>query len=211
LAGQGSLTGGRIGMRGGEMVVQPGHLQHQVEKCRAVVEMQLNARLGDAAVEQKLSPMLIFRICDRAALATVNSTYDGGVMTGQIPLVDYLVLDDGDPHLVAQECTNCNARFFDRRNACASCFASEFSSVAVATEGTLRAFTIVTFAAPGIPTPFVASVVDCDGTQVRANLVNVEPDPEHVRDGMKVRLATYSIGTDSAGTEAIGFGFEPAT
>ena len=82
-------------------------------------------------------------------------------MTGQIPLVDYLVLDDGDPHLVAQECTNCSARFFDRRNACASCFASEFSPVAVATEGTLRAFTIVTFAAPGIPTPFIASVVDC--------------------------------------------------
>jgi len=132
-------------------------------------------------------------------------------MTGQIPLVDYLVLDDGDPHLVAQECTNCGARFFDRRNACASCFASEFTTVAVPTEGTVRAFTIVTFAAPGIPTPFVASVVDCDGTQVRTNLVNVEPDPEHVRDGMKVRLATYSIGSDSAGTEAIGFGFEPAT
>jgi hypothetical protein len=27
---------------------------------------------------------------------------------------------------------------------------------------------------------------------------------------MKVRLATYPMGTDSAGTEAIGFGFEPA-
>ena len=26
---------------------------------------------------------------------------------------------------------------------------------------------------------------------------------------MKVRLATYSVGTDSNGTEAIGFGFEP--
>ena len=90
-------------------------------------------------------------------------------------------------------------------------FRDRIHTVAVATEGTLRAFTIVTFAAPGIPTPFVASVVDCDGTQVRANLVNVEPDPEHVRDGMKVRLATYPIGTDSAGTEAIGFGFEPAT
>jgi uncharacterized OB-fold protein len=53
-------------------------------------------------------------------------------------------------------------------------------------------------------------VVDCDGTQVRANLINVEPDPEQIRDGMKVRLATYPIGTDSAGIEAIGFGFEPA-
>ena len=29
--------------------------------------------------------------------------------------------------------------------------------------------------------------------------------------GMKVRLATYSIGTDAEGTEAIGFGFEPLT
>lgn len=53
-------------------------------------------------------------------------------------------------------------------------------------------------------------MVDCVGTQVRANLVNVEPDPEHVRDGMKVRLTTYPIGTASEGTEAIGFGFEPA-
>jgi uncharacterized protein len=132
-------------------------------------------------------------------------------MAEQIPLVDYLVLDDGDPHLIAQECKACGARFFDRRNACAGCFATEFTTVPVATEGTVRAFTIVTFAAPGIPTPFVASVVDCDGTQVRANLINVEPDPEHVRDGMKVRLATYPMATDSAGTEAIGFGFEPAT
>ena len=132
-------------------------------------------------------------------------------MAGQIPLVDYLVLDDGEPHLIARECSNCSARFFDRRNACASCFATEFTTAPVATEGTVRAFTIVTFAAPGIPTPFVAAVVDCDGTQVRANLINVEPDPEHVFDGMKVRLATESIGTDSEGTEAVGFGFEPVS
>jgi uncharacterized OB-fold protein len=132
-------------------------------------------------------------------------------MAGRIPLVDYLVLDDDQPHLVAQECTNCSARYFDRRNACASCFAAEFTAVPIATEGTVRAFTIVAFAAPGVPTPFVAAVVDCDGTQVRANLINVEPDAEHVRDGMPVRLATQSIGVDSEGTEAIGFGFEPMT
>ncbi|MGH3556167.1 MAG: Zn-ribbon domain-containing OB-fold protein [Mycobacterium sp.] len=131
-------------------------------------------------------------------------------MTGQVPLVDYLVLNDSEPHLVAQQCANCGARFFDRRNACAGCFTTEFTTAQVATEGTVRAFTIVTFAAPGIPVPFVASVVDCDGTQVRANLINVEPDPEHVYDGMTVRLATYPIGTDSKGIAAIGFGFEPA-
>ncbi len=126
----------------------------------------------------------------------------------QIPLVDYLVLGD-DPHLLAKQCASCGARFFDRRNACASCGGTEFSQVRVPSEGEVRAFTIVAHAAPGIPVPFVASIVDCDGTSVRGNLVNVDPDPDHVHLGMKVRLTTMPIGTDSAGTEAIGFGFEP--
>jgi uncharacterized OB-fold protein len=130
------------------------------------------------------------------------------MMAQQIPLVDYLELGD-DPHLVANECTSCGARFFDRRNACASCEATEFKKVAIPTNGEVRAFTIVTFAAPGIPVPYVAAVVDCDGTSVKGNLINVTPDPEHVTLGMKVRLATESIGTDDNGTEAIGFGFEP--
>jgi uncharacterized protein len=129
-------------------------------------------------------------------------------MSGTIPLVDYLVLDP-EPHLVANECTNCKARFFDRRNACASCGHTDFAKASVPTNGEVRAFTIVSFAAPGIPVPFVAGVVDCEGTSVRANLINVEPDADHVALGMKVRLATYPMGTDDEGTEAIAFGFEP--
>jgi uncharacterized protein len=129
-------------------------------------------------------------------------------MAKQIPLVDYLVLGDS-PHLVAHECTSCGARFFDRRNACAACFATEFKDVDVPSEGELKAFTIVSFAAPGVPVPFVAGVIDCGGTSVRANVINTDPDPEHVKLGMKVRLATQVIGTDDEGTEAVGFGFEP--
>ena len=129
-------------------------------------------------------------------------------MAKQIPLVDYLVLGD-DPHLVAHECTSCGARFFDRRNACASCFADDFRTVDVPTEGELQAYTIVAFAAPGVPVPFVAGVIDCAGTSVRGNVINTEPDPEHVKLGMKVKLATFVVGTDDEGTEAIGFGFEP--
>ena len=129
-------------------------------------------------------------------------------MSEPIPLVDYLVLGD-DPHLVAHECTSCGARYFDRRNACAACFGTEFAAAEVATEGELRAFTIVAFAAPGVPVPFVAGVVDCDGTSVRGNIVNVEPDPEHVSLGMKVRLTTVPAGEDAAGTQAVNYGFEP--
>ena len=128
----------------------------------------------------------------------------------RVPLVDYLVLDDGDPYLVAHECTSCGARFFDRRNACASCFSTEFQIVKIPREGVLTTFTIVAFAAPGVEVPFVAGVIDCGGTSVRGNLRNVPADDDHVRTGMNVRLTTYSLGTDDDGVEAIGFGFAPA-
>lgn len=127
----------------------------------------------------------------------------------QISLVDYLVLDD-KPHLVANECTACKARYFDRRSGCAKCSGREFRKVPIADTGELRTFTIVSFAAEGVPVPFVAGVVDCDGTSVRGNIVNVSPDPEHVKTGMKVRLTTVPIGVDSSGVEAVGYGFEPA-
>jgi len=127
----------------------------------------------------------------------------------RIPFVDYLVLDDGDPHLVAHECTSCGARYFDRRNACAGCFGTEFRTAPIATAGEVRSFTIVTFAAPGVEVPFVAAVVDCDGTSVRGNIVNCPPDPDHVSLGMQVRLVTVSMGTDDQGVEAVNYGFEP--
>ena len=60
------------------------------------------------------------------------------------------------------------------------------------------------------PKPYVSAIVDCDGTAVRCTLMGVEPDPEDVKLGMKVKLITYSMGTDTEGTEAIGFGFAPA-
>jgi hypothetical protein len=39
--------------------------------------------------------------------------------------------------------------------------------------------------------------------------VNVEPNPDKVTMGMKLRLTTFPIGVDEAGVEAIGFGYEP--
>lgn len=130
-------------------------------------------------------------------------------MVTQIPHVEYLQLGDR-PHLVANECTSCKARFFDRRNACANCFGTSFTKVPIDTDGVLKAFTIVAFAAPGVPVPFVAGIIDCGGTSVRGNVINVDPTPDAVKLGMKVRLTTYSLGVDDEGTEAIGFGFEPA-
>ena len=55
----------------------------------------------------------------------------------------------------------------------------------------------------------MAALVDCDGTSVRANLINVEPDPEHVTLGMQVRLATEVIGADDKGPRPSGSASSP--
>jgi len=124
--------------------------------------------------------------------------------TTKIPFVDYLILDD-PPYLQAQECQSCGARYFDRRNACASCFADKFQPVAVESEGVVTSFSIVQMG----PIPYVSAIVDCGGTSVKCTIMNVEPTPDHVTLGMRVKLMTYSMGKDSEGTEAIAFGFEP--
>jgi uncharacterized protein len=125
-------------------------------------------------------------------------------------MVDYLSLD-GEPHLVANECKDCGALYFDRRNACASCGMRSFSTRDLATSGVVRSFSIIHQAAPGVDVPYVSSVVDLDGGgAVKAKVINVEADPDTVKLGMKVRLTTFPAGTDDDGTEAIAFGFEPA-
>ncbi len=128
---------------------------------------------------------------------------------GQVPLVDYLRLG-ARPHLRAHECTNCGARFFDRRNACAKCGKTQFKNARIRNSATVRAFTIVHRAAPGIPAPFVSAIVTTeDGTTVRSNIVNCEPSPDAVKLGMKVKFTTYAIGTDDEGREAVAFGYQP--
>ncbi|MGA2520480.1 MAG: OB-fold domain-containing protein [Acidimicrobiales bacterium] len=133
----------------------------------------------------------------------------------RIPVVDYLVLEGTDehpgPHLVAQACTACGALFFDRRNACARCGKTAFERRALATEGVLRSFTIVKRAAPGVPVPYVSSVVELDGGGVvKGNIVDAGADPEKFELGMHVRLTTFVCGADDEGTEAVAFGFNPA-
>ena len=131
-------------------------------------------------------------------------------MGKQIPIVDYLVLDDGDPHLVANESVDSGALYFDRRNADAKSGTTEFKQRTLERTGTLRSFSIIHRAAKGVPVPYVSAIVDLDGGgTVKGNVVNTEPDPDHVTLGMRVRLTTYPTGTDDDGTECIAFGFEP--
>ncbi len=131
-------------------------------------------------------------------------------MARQVPYVGYLSLGS-DPHLVANECSSCGALFFDRRNACANCGARDFGTRRLANDGVLRAFTIVHRATPDVQVPYVSGIVDLDGGGVvKANIVGIHPDPGSLSLGMKLKLTTFLIGTDSQGTEAVSFGYQPA-
>jgi uncharacterized protein len=141
---------------------------------------------------------------------TASTTHDATAGALRIPLVDYLVIDNGEPYLVANQCDRCGAQFFDRRNACAKCSGLTFHRVPIGRTGHVKTFTIVHAAAPGVAVPFTAAVVDCEGTSVRTNIVNIEADEDHIRVGMPVRLAVFPLGADASGREAVGFGFEPA-
>jgi uncharacterized OB-fold protein len=109
-----------------------------------------------------------------------HASAEAAVAASAVPLVDYLVLGE-HPHLVANECAACGARYFDRRNACAKCFGREFGKVDIASDGTVVTYTIVAFAAPGIAVPYVSAIVECEGTRVQRHPVRSRGTSSAVR------------------------------
>jgi uncharacterized OB-fold protein len=129
----------------------------------------------------------------------------------RVSVVDYLVLDDGEPYLIASACHGCGATYFERHNACGRCFGTSFEGRRMANTGTVRSYTIVHRGAPSVAVPYVAAIVELDGGGVvRANIRDVEPEPGEVRLGMPVTMTTFVAGTDDDGTEAVAFGYVPA-
>lgn len=127
--------------------------------------------------------------------------------TAQMPVVNYLALEDGPPHLVSGVCLTCEALYFDRRNACARCFGTEFGFRPLQNTGTVTAFTIVQRAAPGMRAPYMSVIVDLDGGGVvKANFLG-EPAADAISAGTRVVLDTFVAKVDDNGVEAIAFGY----
>ncbi|GAA0616476.1 hypothetical protein GCM10009547_18170 [Sporichthya brevicatena] len=126
-------------------------------------------------------------------------------MPPQIPAVAYLRLDP--PGLVGSRCADCGATYLLARIACASCGgASLVENVELATIGTVTAATVVHRGMPGVPTPFTSGVVALDGGgHVRCTLTGADDPVAAV--GQRAALETGVVGTDVAGTEAVGFTF----
>ena len=135
-------------------------------------------------------------------------------MGKQVPIVDYLVLDDGAPHLVANESRRMSgALYFDRRNADAKCGGRAFRTAAARRRrGGAHASRSCTGRRRASRRRTCRSIVDLDGGGVvKANLAERRARPRRraLRDATS-GSTTYVAGVDDDGTEAIAFAYEPA-
>lgn len=131
-----------------------------------------------------------------------------------LPVVDYLKIPSaGEPYLEGLKCSNCGAVYTDQRYACAKCYKrNTLEPFRFANTGTLVTYTIVQRSFPGIKVPYISAIIDMDrGGTIKANLINVDPEPENIQFGMPVELvfqqAPYG---DKDGNEYMMFYFQPA-
>lgn len=133
-----------------------------------------------------------------------------------LPVVEYLKIpDDGDPYLEGYKCGSCGATFLGERSVCSKCGArDQMSAVTLPNHGTLYSYSIVHRSFPGIDVPYVSAVVDLDdGTAIKGNLINVEPDPDKIEFGMPVDVIfADALGRkDRDGNSYLSFFFQPSS
>jgi uncharacterized OB-fold protein len=96
--------------------------------------------------------------------------------------------------LAAPKCTNCGTFVLPPQPRCFACQHTEFEYVDLPGTGTIYSFTVVRHPlAPHLreAVPFVAGVVDLDGTQgagarMLVNIIDVDPDAVRIGDKVKV-------------------------
>ena len=129
--------------------------------------------------------------------------------------VPYLKIPEGaDPYLEGHKCGNCGATFLGERDVCSKCGArDQMSTVTLPNTGKLYSYSIVYRSFPGIEVPYISAIVDLDdGTAIKGNLINVEPDPENIAFDMPVEVGyADALGRkDADGNAYLSYFFQPA-
>ena len=132
-----------------------------------------------------------------------------------LPAVPYLKIpENGEPYLEAYKCGQCGATFLGERDVCSKCGArDQMSAVTLPNTGKLYSYSIVHRSFPGIAVPYVSAIVDLDdGTAIKGNLINVDPDPESIPFDMRVEVVyDDALGRkDADGNAYLSYFFQPA-
>ena len=132
-----------------------------------------------------------------------------------LPAVDYLIIPEkGNPYLEGHQCEACDAIYIGERSVCSKCFVRDkISKIKLNTSGVLYSYSIVYRSFPGIDVPYISALVDLDGGgTIKGNLIKVDPSPENVEFGMKVKVVYEdALGRkDADGNSYLSYFFEPA-
>jgi hypothetical protein len=132
-----------------------------------------------------------------------------------LPVVEFLKIpEDGKPYLEGHRCGECGATFLGERKVCSKCGArDQMKLVTLPTKGNLYAYSIVHRSFPGVAVPYVSAVVDLeDGTALKGNLINVEPDPDKIKFGMAIDVVfADALGRkDRDGNSYLSYFFQPS-
>ncbi|MCP5179430.1 MAG: OB-fold domain-containing protein [Pseudomonadales bacterium] len=131
-----------------------------------------------------------------------------------LPAVSYLKIpDDGDPYLEGYQCGACGATFLGERHVCSKCGArDQMKPKRLPNSGKLYSYSIVHRSFPGIQVPYISAIVDLDdGTAIKGNLVNIDPDPEKITFDMPVEVIYGdALGRkDREGNSYLSYFFQP--
>ena len=86
------------------------------------------------------------------------------------------------------------------------------SAVILPNSGKLYSYSIVYLSFPGIDVPYISAIVDLDdGTAIKGNLINVEPEPENIEFDMPVDVVfADALGRkDTDGNSYLSYFFQP--
>jgi uncharacterized OB-fold protein len=130
------------------------------------------------------------------------------------PLVPHLALGESrdQDYLFGSRCSNCKALWVGPRRFCGKCSGTgPFETVPLSKEGEVYVWTIIHQATPYVKAPYVAAIVDLpEGVAVNTNIVDIEPVPEAMKFGMKVKMFTEKVSEDREGNSYIAYRFKPA-
>ena len=95
-----------------------------------------------------------------------------------------------------QQCGACDNVYFPPRHFCPGCGSKDVSILKASGKATLHSYVISHLPAPGFEPPYAIAVAKLDeGPKMMTNVINVEPDPAHLKPDMALEIV-YDDVTD---------------
>ena len=129
------------------------------------------------------------------------------------PIVPFLRLGKtrDEDYLFGSKCKGCGAVYTGSRRYCGACSSDgPFDELRLSSEGEVHVWSIIHQATPYVKAPYAVGIIDLpEGVSVNSN-IDIEPAPENLSFGMKVKMFTEEVSEDREGNKYVAYKFRPA-